>query len=113
MGTASGPGQGSESAAAGDTAGDPPPGFDMDTRTRTQWQRLIAICNKRNYTSCKDIDKTRWTDATKSVISELSFAGLGAWSTFKISSLTAQGMKKSTGGDTWFITLRDEEQRLK
>ena len=88
-------------------------GFDVDTRTRTQWKKLMGICNRRNYTSCRDIEKTSWTDASKSVISELRFAGLGAWSTFGIATYTAQGTAKSRGGDSWFVTLRDEEQRLK
>ena len=59
-------------------------GFNVDARMRVQWQEITAMCNRRNYTSCREVDRSGWTDAARSTFSELEFAGLGAWSTFKV-----------------------------
>ena len=59
-------------------------GFNVDARMRVQWQEITGMCNRRNYTSCRDVDRSGWTDVAQSTFSELEFAGLGAWSTFKV-----------------------------
>ena len=88
-------------------------GFNVDARMRVQWQEITAMCNWRNYSSCRSVDRSTWTEASKSEISGLDFAGLGAWSTFKITSRDKQGRLKTKGGDTWAITLREDTHKLK
>ncbi len=88
--------------------GGPAP-FPLDTRWRGHWKELEQICSDRNYSSCKDKDRSSWTDATKTTFSTMKFAGLGQWSAFTMQTYNQAGALKSKGGDTWYITLREVE----
>ncbi len=88
--------------------------LDFDARVRRQWKDLTqTICPRRNYTSCRSIDRSGWTDAAKSQLCPLAFAGIGAWSTFKIASHNSKGEKKTKGGDFLVMEMRDAEQKIR
>ncbi len=119
--------------------------FDVDARMRQQWREITAMCSKRLYKSCANIDRwgahwprcgrilvvatmpaetrqtvnlsscfrSTWTDSSKTRFSALEFAGLGSWSTFTIKTHDRRDRPKAKGGDTWAITLREEDQQLK
>lgn len=86
---------------------------DMDKRVRSQWMVLTTACPRRNFSSCESIDRSGWTDGPMSSFSKLSFKGLGQWSTFTMSTYAKNGAKKTAGGDSWFLLLRDYNQRLR
>ena len=85
----------------------------IDTRLGSFWSQIERICPSRNYTSCKSVDRSSWTNAGKTIISDLDFKGLGQWSSFKLTTYNGGGVRKSKGGDHWHIMLRDEEQMVK
>ena len=87
--------------------------LDIDTRIRNHWKELVAICPNRNYTSCNGVDRSGWTDASRSQFEDFKFNGLGKWSTFKITTVDFRGKVKTKGGDSWYVVLRDRQQRLK
>ena len=87
--------------------------LDVDKRMRSQWQELAAICPNRNFTSCENITRSVWSDVQRTKISPLTFNGLGAWSTFKVSTFDKGGERRARGGDSWFLLLRDYQQRLR
>ena len=87
--------------------------LDVDKRMRSQWQELAAICPNRNFTSCENITRSVWSDVQRTKISPLTFNGLGAWSTFKVSTFDKAGTRRTRGGDSWYLLLRDYQQRLR
>lgn len=89
--------------------------YDVDSRTSGYWRELTEICRDadRVWRSCRDVDRSGWTDGAKSTFTPLEFAGLGAWSTFKIISHTSNGAVKTKGGDSWVMLLLEEEQALR
>lgn len=94
-------------------AGLPEP-IDIDARTRNHWREITErICPNRERKNCAGIDRSGWTDAEKCVWSELSFAGLHQWSTFKLTTHTAAGVRKEKGGDSWSILLTEAEKGLR
>uniref|UniRef100_A0A7R9V048 NXPE family member 3-like n=1 Tax=Chlamydomonas euryale TaxID=1486919 RepID=A0A7R9V048_9CHLO len=87
--------------------------FDVDVRSRSQWRQLETFCPSRNYTSCERVDKNLWSIAEATHVSPLEFNGLGTWSTFKLTTFDGRGQQRTRGGDSWYIILRDRQQRLK
>lgn len=94
-------------------ADDGPSEIDIDKRVRSQWRELTTACPRRNYSSCENADRSIWSDASKAKFSELSFKGIGKWSTFKMSTFSKIGGRRTRGGDSWFLLLRDYQQRLR
>ena len=87
--------------------------LDVDKRIRSQWQELAAICPNRNFTLCENVTRSVWSDVQRTKISPLTFNGLGAWSTFKVSTFDKGGVRRTRGGDSWYLLLRDYQQRLR
>ena len=87
--------------------------LDVDKRVRSQWQELAAICPNRNFASCENITRSVWSHQQWTKISPLTFNGLGAWSTFKVSTFDKAGTRRTRGGDSWYLLLRDYQQRLR
>eukprot|EP00955_Chlamydomonas_euryale_P029555 311583-Chlamydomonas_euryale.AAC.6 len=103
---------GSQQGAAG--GGARPAPYDVDARTRVHWREITErICPNRDRRNCQFIDRSGWTDAAKSMFGELSFTGLGQWSTFKIVSHNGAGVRKTQGGDSWFIKLVEQDKKIK
>eukprot|EP00955_Chlamydomonas_euryale_P108573 365861-Chlamydomonas_euryale.AAC.1 len=91
-----------------------PQPYDVDGRTRRHWREITeSICPNRDRRSCAAIDRSGWTDASRCVFGELSFAGLGEWSTFKLTSRTSAGVRKTAGGDSWYIRLVEQSKEIK
>ena len=83
----------------------------MDDRTRGYWKELTRICPNRNFTSCHGIDRSSWTHAARTTFSPLTSNGLGQWSSITLQTYDHNGNKKTKGGDSWFLLLRDYHQR--
>ena len=86
---------------------------EIDRRVRSQWKELAAACPSRNFSSCETADRNGWTDGPMTMVSELSFKGLGKWSTFTMNTYARNGAKKTRGGDSWFLLLRNYQQRVR
>ncbi len=89
--------------------------IDVDSRVRQQWNALTTtICPDRAYISCRPpMDRTPWTLANATKITDQKFMGLGTWSTFKMVSHDHAGARKTKGGDSFFVLLRDRRTNLK
>ncbi len=87
--------------------------LDIDRRVREEWKVLTTICPDRSYKSCDGVDRSTWSDASKTVVSPMQFKGLGEWSTFKIETFDSTGAKRTTGGDSWHFLLRDMKRGLR
>ncbi len=87
--------------------------FDVDQRIRSQWKELTAICPQRDFVSCRSVDNATWTDVRHTRIGKLAFKGLGTYSTFKIETFDTRGRRRTRGGDSWYLLLRDYQQRLR
>ena len=87
--------------------------LDLDERTRGYWRHLTGICPNRNYSSCHVITiRSTWTHAARSQFSNLTFRGLGNWSTLALKTYDHQGNAKRTGGDSWFLLFQDSGRRV-
>ncbi|KAG1673147.1 hypothetical protein FOA52_015258 [Chlamydomonas sp. UWO 241] len=87
--------------------------IDVDSRTRSEWRALETICPNRNYTSCKAVDKAVWSVAEKTQVAPLNFTGLNSWSSFNMTTHDAGGARRTRGGDSWYVVLRDRQHRVK
>ncbi|KAG1660026.1 hypothetical protein FOA52_005606 [Chlamydomonas sp. UWO 241] len=88
-----------------------PPG--IDARVRGEWERLLGICPDQQYTSCNGIDRSQWTKADATQVEAVAFGGVGAWTTFKLVTYDTRGARKTRGGDSWVVVIRDVSQKLK
>ncbi len=88
--------------------------LDVDARTRGYWRELTqTICPQRKYTSCNGMDRSQWTDASRSQFTRFDFQGLGAWSTFRIITYDFHGRRRARGGDSWYVVLLDRRRGVK
>eukprot|EP00955_Chlamydomonas_euryale_P041865 352149-Chlamydomonas_euryale.AAC.4 len=62
---------------------------------------------------CISYVQNLWSIAEATHVSPLEFNGLGTWSTFKLTTFDGRGQQRTRGGDSWYIILRDRQQRLK
>ena len=87
--------------------------IDINKRVQSQWRELSSICPSRAYRSCEGVNRGTWTDTQRTQFSPLTFNGLGAWSTFKMTTFDKGGARRQRGGDSWFLLLRDYQRRLR
>ena len=85
----------------------------VDLRISSHWQDLVRICPRRNYSSCAAADTSRWSSAEHTQLSDVRFAGFGAWSTLRLVTRDALGGRKERGGDAWHVVLRDTHRRIR
>ena len=89
--------------------------LDYESSIVNQWRTISQMCSDRSYKSCNNIDKSKWTDAKSSRLSNMgiSYTGVGKAYAWELQTFTAAGDERKKGGDSWFVILRDKEQRLK
>lgn len=85
--------------------------MDVEARIRSDWQHLVRICPHRHFRSCETLDKANWTDAKRTRRLDM-VQQAGRWLTFQIETFDQGGAKKSKGGDSWFIILRERQQNI-
>lgn len=103
----------SPSTARTDNAGASSKADVISKRITGQWSEMLRICSNRTYVSCSGADRSRWTDAAKTAISDVQLGPLGDFSTFKLTTYDGKGAARTAGGDSWFISVREMRQKVR
>ena len=89
--------------------------MDYESRLVGQWHQLTQTCPDRSYISCESIDRSKWTHVKSTRLKSISsgYSGLGKLYEWQLETYTESGQKRTGGGDSWFVIMRDREQKLK
>ncbi len=92
-----------------------PPPPDIGAVIPTYWRRLDSICPEaeRGYKPCAERDPAQRSSPAHVAVQPFAFGGLGVWNTLSFATATANGQRKSRGGDTWTARLLDDSTSLR